>query len=246
MEKALQYYKKINEYQDEVISTQLVNIYDAAKLCFNSFVQGGSLFVFGASHAGIITEEMYCRAGGLIVINPLFNPTLMLNTSPFSVTSHMERLEGFGNVILDNSNIKSGDVLIIHSVSGRNSVAIDMALNAVERGIKVIAITNLKYSKSVESRHSSKKRLFEIADLCIDNIGEIGDACITLKKQDQKAAASSTVIGAFIANMISLSFIDLCEQENIEAPVFDSANYKPDPERQERFFEKYENQIHYK
>lgn len=59
----------------------------------------------------------------------------------------MERLEGYGRIIIDNSGIKENDILIIHSVSGRNTISIDMALRAKEKGIRLIVITNMAYSK---------------------------------------------------------------------------------------------------
>ena len=57
----------------------------------------------------------------------------------------MERLEGYGEAIVTQFGLQKGDVLIIHSVSGRNNVTIDMAIKARKLGVKVISLTNLEY-----------------------------------------------------------------------------------------------------
>ena len=111
-----------------------------------------------------------------MTINAIFRRELMSDRSPITFTSKMERLEGYGTALAEIQLFKEGDVLILHSVSGRNPVIIDLALAAKEKGVKIIALTNKTYSQSVTSRNSSGLRLFEVADLVIDNHGEIGDA----------------------------------------------------------------------
>ena len=246
MTKSIEYIKHITSLLEIVENTQADSIQKATELLFSTFKDGGSIYAFGASHAGIITEELYCRAGGLMIINPIFNPTLMLNTMPFNVTSCMERLEGFGQIIISNTELKKGDTLIIHSVSGRNSVTIDMAIKAKELGAKVIIISNLAYSKAVPSRHSSGKNLYEFGDVVIDNCGEYGDAGIAVDDSGIKVGATSTAVDSVIANMMVVGFAELCVKHGIEPPVFESANGKQDPDRKRRFFEQNKNQIHYK
>jgi len=180
MDAGKQYLQTILDTLGKIGVTQSGVIEDAAQLFFSVFRAGGSLYAFGASHAGIIAEELFARAGGLMVVNPVFNPTLMLNTRPFTLTSAMERLEGFGTAIFDNSPMKEGDALLIHSVSGRNSVAIDLALAAKKKGVSLVAITNLDYGRHVKSRHSSGRLLSELCDIVIDNCGVYGDAAVEI------------------------------------------------------------------
>ena len=243
MKKHMEYLQNLSEILKTIAETQAQAIDEAVSMMFDHFQKGGSLFVFGASHAGIIAEEMFYRAGGLMVANPIFSPTLMLNTRPVTVTSAMERLNGFGKIILDGSPAKKGDVLIIHSVSGRNDVTIDMAVRAKEIGVKVIVITNLDYSKKIPSRHSSGKNLYELGDVVIDNCGEFGDASI--KVGDIIAGPTSTVCGAAIANMLSVGFAELCVKHEVDPPVYISANLDADRSANERLLEKYMDRIHY-
>ena len=244
--KSWEYLDHIQSLLKKVRETQAEAIEQSIELLFSTFKQGNSIFAFGASHAGIITEELYCRAGGMMITNPVFNPTLMLNTMPFPITSGMERLEGFGQIIIRNSKLKAGDLLVIHSVSGRNAVTIDMAIEAKKMGAKIIVITGLEYSKAIPSRHSGGKNLFEFGDIVIDNCGEIGDASMDVGDgSGVKAGPTSTAVGATIANMIAVGFAELCAANGIEPPIFKSANNVEDPERDKRIFGKYKGQIHY-
>ena len=94
-----------------------------------------SIYTFGASHAGILSEELYYRAGGLMLFNPIFGREIMLDTSPITLTSKMERCVGYGTILAQSKvNFKKDDVLIVHSVSGRNPVAIEIAAEAKKMG----------------------------------------------------------------------------------------------------------------
>ena len=239
------YFKKVQDMQKAVLDQQKVNIEKAGQLFAQTIKNGGTLWAFGASHAGILAEELFYRTGGLALINPLFNPTLMLNTRPTTVTSQMERLNGFGNVILDGSAAKAGDTILLHSVSGRNTVSIDMAIAAKEKGLNVIVITNMEYTKKVTSRHPSGKNLFEFADILIDNHGEFEDSSMLLDGMNQKIGPTSSVVGCMIVNMMVISTVDNLLKLGIEPPVFRSANVDGGDEANKFIFEKYKENIHY-
>lgn len=206
-----------------------------------------SIYAFGASHAGILTEELFYRAGGCMLINPIFARELMLDTKPVTHTSSMERLTGYGSAVArDQVGFKEGDVLIVHSVSGRNPVGIEMAMAAKEAGGTVIAITNLSYSKSVESRHPSGRRLFEIADIVLDNHGDVGDAAVSIDGLKQKVAPTSTVIGATMLDAIVAALVQkLVDSGMKRPPVFYSANLDGGDDLNKRLFEEYKECIHY-
>ena len=206
-----------------------------------------AVYIFGASHAGILAEEMFYRAGGLMTINPIFGEEIMLNRSPVSATSRMEQLEGYGTVLADTVDFRREDVLIVHSVSGRNAVAIDLVLAAREKGVQIVAITNLAYSQSVTSRHSCGKRLFELADVVIDNHGVVGDAVCELPGIAQKAGPTSTVVGAAIVNTIA---VEVCRRliacGMSYPPIFYSANLDGGQARNRALIEQFADVIRYR
>lgn len=230
--------KKAWEEQQEVFAS-------AADTISNALMDKRSVFIFGCSHAGILAEEVFYRTGGLAVINPIFFPGFMLNTRPITMTSQLERVDGLAKVILKENKVKSGDVLIIHSVSGRNNVPVEMAILAKEMGITTIAITNTAYSSVVTSRHLSGKRLFEVCDIVIDNKGAVGDASVELKGLPEKIGPTSTAVGAAIVNALVIETVGKMMEDGKVPPVFLSANLDGGDEHNKRIFEEYAEQIFY-
>ena len=204
-----------------------------------------NVFVFGCSHAGIIAEEVFYRTGGLAVINPIFFPGFMLNTRPITMTSDLERVPGIGKTLLKQNHVGEGDLLIVHSVSGRNTVPVEMAEEAKKLGARTVCITNLNYSRAVTSRHPSGKRLFEVSDLVIDNCGEFGDAAVKLDGLPEKSGATSTVVGAALINAIVIEAVEKMIADGIVPPVFMSANIDGGDEHNAKIFQEYRDNIFY-
>lgn len=204
-----------------------------------------SVYIFGCSHAGILAEEVFYRTGGLAVINPIFFPGFMLNTRPITMTSRLERTEGLGKILLKENKVKKDDVLILHSVSGRNHVPVEMALEARAMGVNTIAITNLAYSKSVTSRHPSGKHLYEVCDLVIDNMGCPGDAAITLEGLPEKIGPTSTAVGTALVNALVIETVGGMLADGVFPPVFMSANLDGGDEHNQKIFEEYKDNIFY-
>lgn len=246
MKKYIEYFKYIQKLLEEVLREEKGNIEQAILLLTDKIKNKKSIFIFGASHAGILSEEVFYRAGGLAIINPILESSIMLNTRPVTFTSVMERLPEYGTEIAKKTNISKGDVVICHSVSGRNPVMLDFVNEAKKKGATILAITNVKYSKSVKARgKSGDKRLFELADLVVDNHGEIGDACIAYNKLEQKVAPSSTVIGATIINSIICGVVEELLKLEIVPPIFYSANLDGGDEKNKEIFEEYRDNIFY-
>ncbi|MFT8356162.1 SIS domain-containing protein [Bifidobacterium aquikefiri] len=241
-----QYFQKIRDLITTVNDEEHENIRKAIRAIVDANVEKSSIYIFGASHAGILSEEMYYRAGGMITINAIFAREVMLDRKPITFTSTMERLEGYGTAIASTVAFRHGDILILHSVSGRNPIIIDMALAAKSKGVKIIALTNLAYSRSVSSRHSSGKRLFELADIVIDNHGDIGDAACDVPGTEQRVGPTSTVIGAAILDTIVVEASRMISQQAAsKVPVFYSANLEGGDEKNKELVEEFQDMIHY-
>ena len=236
---------KVIEMLQQVQKTQREPMLHAADAITEAIVGGHTLWVFGASHAGILAQEIFYRAGGLMLVNPILPDGLMLNIRPPTRTSLLERLEGFSKTVMDTTPLKAGDVLIVCSTSGRNAVPIEMALEARKRGATVVALTSMAYSASVKSRHSSGKNLYEIADVVIDNCGVLGDAVLEVPGMEQKTASTSNVVGGAILHSIIAQVIENLVNRGVEAPVYFSGNLDGGYERNERLLAKYSDRIHY-
>ena len=232
---------KLVETEEEQAIVEAVNYFETAVNNKNS------IYIFGASHAGLVSQEMFYRAGGFMLFNPILPKELSLDNRPISLTSQMERLEGYGSLVLEKANTKKDDLIVLHSVSGRNPAAIDMAIKAKEIGMKIIVITNLSYSKNVSSRHKSGKMLYEFADLVIDNHGAVGDAICEFENSEQKVGATSNIIATAILNSVIVELADrMIKQGNERLPFFYSANIDGGDEKNKELFELFKDQIHYK
>lgn len=242
------YVSRINELIKTVIDSESENMEKCVDILFECVKNKSTIYTFGASHAGILSEELYYRAGGLMLFNPIFGREIMLDADPITLTSSMERLVGYGTILAKNrADFKKGDAIIIHSVSGRNPVTLEIAQQAKDNGVTIIAITNVAYSKTVTSRHPSGKRLFEMADIVLDNHGDVGDACVKIEGLDQKVAPSSTVIGAILVNSIVAALAEkLVESGMKHPPIFYSANIDGGDQLNRKLFEEYKDSIHYK
>ena len=120
-----------------------------------------------------------------------------------------------------------------------------MAAEAKRRGVKIVALTNMNTSSAVASRHSSGKKLYDFADILIDNCGEKGDASLTLPGLPEKAGPTSTVVGALILNAVAVRAMELLLERGIEPPVFVSANLDGGDEHNARILEEYRDHIFY-
>lgn len=242
------YISRINELIETISRCEKENMEKSVNALFDCIQNKKSIYTFGASHAGILSEELYYRAGGLMLFNPIFAREIMLDNEPITLTSKMERLVGYGREIADSKvKFETGDVIIIHSVSGRNPVALEIAQYAKECGVLVIAVTNVSYSSTVKSRHPSGKRLFEIADIVLDNHGDVGDACVEINGLKQKVAPSSTVIASVMLNSIVAALTQkLVDSGMKNPPIFYSANIDGGDQLNQKLFEEYKDSIHYK
>lgn len=217
------YLRGTEKVLDEIATTQMGAIEKAASAIANSLSHGGLLYLFGTGHSASVAVEPFHRAGSLVPVRPIVEHAMTLHSSPKKATA-LERLEGYAGIILDDSGIRPGDSLIVISNSGINSVPVEMALGAKSRGVTVIAITSVRHSKAESSRHPSGKRLYEAADIVVDNCSIPGDAMLDTCASPIKIGPTSTLAGIAIVNAISVKVIGKLHEMGIEPPVMMSSN----------------------
>jgi len=239
------YLDEIIKLLEEIRDTQGGAIEQAAVAIADAIQNDHLVYVFGPSHAGILAQELFYRAGGLVPINPILPPGLMVDVRPVTLTSKLERLPGFGEQIIAETPVEAGDVVIVHSVSGRNAAAVEVAQGARERGAVVIAVTSLQYSSAVHPRKAGMPRLFEVADLVLDNRAPVGDALVEIPGTQQKAAPSSTVTGAAMLNAVVARAACLLQERTGDAPIFMSANLDGGDEHNKRWLDHYRGRLTY-
>ena len=241
----MDYFEEVIKLLQDIRETQSEVMEQAAQAIAAAIEANHLIYVFGATHAGILAQELFYRAGGLVPVNPILPPGLVTNIRPSTLTSRLERLPGFGAEIVAELPLEAGDVLIVHSVSGRNAAAVEVAQGAKERGVFVIALTSLEYSSSVKARKPGMPKLYEVGDLVLDNHAPIGDALIKIPGMAQKVGPSSTVTGAAILNSIIVRATALLMERTGDPPVFMSANLDGGDEFNKRWLEYYKGRLLY-
>ena len=220
---AVEYWKEIRNGLD-LGEQDIESIKDAADLLYDVIKAGGRIFVFGCGHSVMLAEDVFYRAGGLALWNPIHAPGLTMDMRPMTYTTSIERLEGYGSVIVEREGLQEGDALVLVSTAGRNAVPGEMAMEAKKKGVKLIALTSLPYSQGVESRHSSGKKVYELADLVLDNHAPLGDAVASLPGKDYKFGGASMITGSYILHAIEGEIAERMIADGKEPPVFLSAN----------------------
>ena len=198
---AEKYIAEINKLIGRVEKTQLGNIQRAAELIADSIAHDRLVYLFGAGHSHLLANECFARAGGLINMQAMLDPGLGFIAGA-ERQGGFERLPGYAKIVIQDYDIRPGDVIIVISNSGRNPAPVQMALEAKKRGATVIALTSMPHSTSVTSNDPSGKRLFEVADVVLDNGCPAGDALVKLEGLLPPVGPSSGVMGALILNAI--------------------------------------------
>lgn len=241
---AKQYLEGVVGLLQRIVDEELPAIDAAAELIADAIANGKRLFGFGCTHSSLPVQDIAYRAGGLMLVNPIMAPGIAsLDVRPATMTSDIERLSGYAKVILDNMPIQEGDVLILVSVSGRNAVPIEMAQIARERGIKVIGVTSRTYTEGVSSRHPSGKKMYDFADVVLDNKVDVGDAMLSAEGVPQKFSPASGVTSNAILHALMSATIEKLLARGITPPVFLAGNVDGSAEYNARLIAQYRDRI---
>lgn len=238
---ANEFIKKISHQMDLVQQQEKESIRQASEWIAESIAKDGLLHLFGCGHSHLLVEDFFYRAGGMVPVNAILETSIMLHEGAVK-SSQIERMSGYAKHILDNYDVAAGEVIIVISNSGINSLPVEMALAAKEKGLKVVALCSSAYF-SDETRHESGQRLSDVADLVIDNHIPHGDALVEIPNTNLKMASGSTIIGSLILNMVMTTVAEILVSKGIEPPVYVSGNIAGGFERNKQHIDRYRTRI---
>jgi uncharacterized phosphosugar-binding protein len=220
----------------QVLEKEEEHMKKAAHFITESIMSGGIIQTFGSGHSFAASLEIAGRAGGLLPVKAVYEETF----------GRYEKIEGVGNEFLKYWDLRENDCVIIISNSGRNPFIVELAMYVSSRNIPLIAVTALDVSKNTPSRHSSGKRLFELADVVLDNHSTEGDAAVQIEGLKTKVGGTSSISADLLLNQTVVFAIEEMISKGFNPPVLMSANIDGGPEFNEKLMEKYRESYGYR
>lgn len=241
------YLPKVTQLLNRIENEQYDNIRAAGKLMADAIAADRLIHVYGGGgHTTLPVGEMFFRAGGLCCINPCMETGLSVFNQAQKYLA-LERCVNYGRAIMEYYDLQRGDLLIIFHNIGTNAATIDAALQAKEAGAKIIAVSSSDWQdnipKDYELRHPSRKNLFDLADVCIDDYNPLGDTVVKLEGFDTPIAPVSNMTDFYIAHRLEIECAKECLSRGIEPPFWRSANVPGGDEFNKKNLDKYSPRI---
>jgi uncharacterized phosphosugar-binding protein len=240
------YFSALKERLAELQCDEAAALDAAAEACARALAGKQVIHLHDTGH--LISHEMIARTGGLVAYTPftyagaLDNHNLYRAAHDGASGSLEERLAAERALlewVFAQGTLRAGDVLIIGSVSGTGWRLVELALQAQARGLTVIALTAPAHSGRLEAQHPSGKRLFEVADIVLDNHARYGDSFVEIEGFDTRVAAISGIAAATLMWALTVGIVDRLVAQGIEPSVYTSVNLPGGPAAVERVEARY-------
>ena len=243
---AIEYLQQAKAILDRIESTQLDNIERAAELCAQTIAGDGLVHLFGTGHSRIFVEEMFPRHGSFPGFHPIVELSLtfhnlVVGSNGQRQAMFLEHVEGFGQVILRNFVFSQPDCFLLFSNSGINEVVVDVALEARRLGMPVVAVVSVEHCSASLAKHSSGKKLTDIADIVIDNCTPAGDALVRVPNLADPVGPGSTIGAATVTNALKCRIAEKLTELGKPPIVLTSGYFIGSEASKQRFDECYDD-----
>ncbi len=183
-------------------------------------------------HSSLAAEDIFFRTGSLLNINPLYDPTFSV-THAASRSLYLKEADFCGKFLIEYyRNIHKGDLMIVVDTDGIGRGCREVVQKSKELGLTVIGITSRKFSEKVSKdcsfRNDEKVNLcdMEEIDLIIDSKVPAFDATVRFEALKADTGWVSTIANSFVINAIMLAALEIIQDENISADIWDNF-YEP-------------------
>lgn len=228
------FYETTIELINEIEETQEKNIEKVAAAITQTIKKGGIIQAFGSGHSNAGALEITHRAGGYIPTKNIKEPA----------SGAYETLPNVGNVFMKKVDIRENDIVFVISTSGWNPLPIEVALESQKRGAKVVAVTSIKASQNLESKHESGKNLYEIADLVLDTRIIEGDSSINIDGLETKVIGMSSIGTNVVIQAAIFRSIEMLIEMGITPPIYKSQNIEGGREFNESLEKEYLSRLY--
>ena len=230
---SISYLRYLHTAQDilkQIEATQIDAIAQAADMCAETIANDGLVYLFGSGHSRMAVEEMFPRYGSFPGFFPIVELAVTYHNQVVGCNGQrqalfLENISGYAEVILRNFSFRAHDCMMVFSNSGTNVLPIEMAIAAKARKLPVIAVTSVTHSRSSTSKHASGKRLFEIADMTIDNCNPPGDAVVDIPNLVYPVGPTSSIGTLSIVNAIKCRVAELLTERGKPPVVLTGAHF---------------------
>lgn len=242
-----QYLNKVIEHLRRLHDEELDAIRQAARMVAEHVKEDKIIYAYGpGGHSNLAPQEIFFRAGGLMHVSAILDEGTLLSNGALRSMA-IERTPGYGRVVIEDQDLREGDLLIIINAYGINSAVIDAALEARRRGVKTIGITSVRHAsetpKDHVARHPSKQNLHDLVDVVLDSKVEVGDAVLEFEGLDQLVGAMSTFANAYLLNSLVAETVKVLVEEGIAPPIWTSGNAPGGDEANARFIDRFRGRI---
>ncbi|WP_116205922.1 sugar isomerase domain-containing protein [Amycolatopsis circi] len=210
----------------------------AADLLLGVIRADALVFTAGAGHSLAAVAETFYRAGGLACVYPVYHPELL----PLHGAQHSTRTErrsGLAEEVLAERAPGPEDVLVVFSTSGVNPYPVELAAGARRRGAAVIAVTSRACVAAAPRR--SATTLVEEGSVVLDSLVIPGDA--SYPASAPRTGPLSTVVNAFLWNLILAEVYDRGAAEGLDVPLWRSSNVEGGDAANAALLAKYEPRV---
>jgi uncharacterized phosphosugar-binding protein len=209
---------------EELAETQADAIETASQWSAEAIAADGLVHLFGTGHSRIPVEEMFPRYGSYPGFNPIVELSMTFHTQVVGANGQrqamfIERMPGLAEVILSNFSFGPKDVMMVFSAGGTTAVPVEIARGARARGLRVVAVTSVRQSRSSDVDPAVGSRLLDEADLVIDLCSPAADAMIDIPGLDTPVGPGSTVTAVAIVNSIKVRTAQLLTERGVMPPV---------------------------
>jgi len=244
---ATHYYQAVIAHLAALHEDCLPPVREAARLVADQVSADRVVFVYGpGGHSNIAAQEIFNRAGGLMHVNAVLDQGTMLSAGG-QYSKKIERLPGYGRIVIDEYGLGEGDLLILVNAYGINSALIDAALRARELGATTIGVSSVQHAEQTApdhpARHPSRRNLHDIVDVSVDSKVPIGDAILRMGGVSEAIGPISTFANALLLNMIVVEAVALLARRGVDPPVFRSGNAPGGDEVNARFRARFRGRI---
>ena len=120
---------------------------------------------------------------------------------------------------------------------GINIVNIDVALEAKKKGVNVVDYGSAAAAKGKQTRHSSGKTIFDIADMVVDTCAPIEDASVPIKNHQDKLGPVSTMAFITCVWMTVITVGEILVERGFKLHIHPSHNVPGDTTAKQRLEE---------